>query len=245
MNERLDIHAWVDGELDDIAHARIDEWASNDPATKAEAESISALKSNLKTHCSAGIPNPDLWKTCQTRLNDLDRLKRADNVIGRYAWGICGAFVLLIAGAAVFNRSSGSQTLYTGDMARMSQSLLPVQLPSSRTTEPEHKIQGFQGAMIMFDSRLSVLGMAAGVVNGRRAARLTLADSQGNMALLVVEDISRVEGTEGSSGTPFSRGKIDDANCVSWTDKGCGLILAGNRDSIALEEIARLIRIQR
>lgn len=245
MNERLDIHAWVDGELDDIAHARIGEWASNDPATKAEAESISALKSNLKTHCSAGIPNPDLWKTCQTRLNDLDRLKRADNVIGRYAWGICGAFVLLISGAAMFNRSSGSQTLYTADMARMSQSLLPVQLPSS-TTEPEQKIQGFQGAMIMFDSRLSVLGMAAGVVNGRRAARLTLADSQGNMALLVVENINRVEGTQKQSlGTPFSQGKIDDANCLSWTDKGCGLILAGNRDFSNLEEIARLIRIQR
>jgi len=247
MREFLDLHAYADGQLAAEDRAALEMALKENPELRRELDSILALKGSLKQHCQAGVENPELFEICKGRIRDLDRLNQANHFVGKYAWGLCGAFVLLIAGGAVLNRNDSQSTLYTSDMARLTQSLSPVQVPSAQADRDQKVLSGIGPAQLVIqDPSVQVLGMATGLVDGRRAARLTLADSGGVFSLLMVENINRVEMSEQSyTDRQFCHGKIEGTSCVTWTAQGFGMILAGERSGEELVNLAKSIRIIR
>lgn len=231
MNEPMNLHEYADGRLSAAERARVEEAVANDPGLRRELEAIQALKATLIRHCGP-VADDRAWDATLSRLDELDRVKRAENFVGRHAWGLCGAFLVLIVGAAVWNRQATPNTLYTADMARVSASMVPVSPPLAGARDAWGGwIRNHLGrAPIEFNARpVRVLGAQKGEWDGRRAVRLDLEDGVGPMILFMVGGVQKVHSGDGSTQGRYCLTQMQGVNAVSWVSGDYAFLLAGNR----------------
>lgn len=248
MRDALDIHALADGELSSADQARVRERIQADPALTAEYESILIVKQTVQAKC-VSIGNDEVWRDCRERLDAIDKTKRVEGFMGRYAWALCLGFLIMIVGAASFNRMPNRQSVDTGDMARMVAGMTPIPMP---TQKPPAEVQRWaeqqlHGAPVQLPAEsMQVKSLSRGLYEGRRAMMVRLADTRGSVALLVVEDTHSVEGVQGASDARlFGHGQVDGMNCISWVEDGVACLLVGARSPMELEQIAYQVRLQR
>ncbi|MBI3721272.1 MAG: hypothetical protein HY248_01860, partial [Fimbriimonas ginsengisoli] len=108
MIDPLKIHALADAELSkEDAEALAHEIAKCRRST-LELETIQGLKLIVNKHCQP-VACDDTWCKCRKRLDEIDRAQRVEGFVGRYAWGLCGTFLLaiVVGGLATRNGSAG------------------------------------------------------------------------------------------------------------------------------------------
>jgi anti-sigma factor RsiW len=239
------LHALVDGELTDAERADAISWITNDEQAAQEYAVLMRLKQVLRD-CPPTEADPEVWRRCLGRLNELDRANRTEAFVGRYAWGICSLVFVLIVGGGLLTRMSGHR-LGTQDVTSMGASLIPTFQAShpSASSVPRWMSQAIGESPVDRFSGIEVVQADAGEVRGVRLARLVLRDSYGTMVLFVVKDPSAIDGLSPmGEGSGMETGRMGDANCVAWNKEGCALILAGHREVDQLAQVASTISVQ-
>lgn len=240
MNEWLDVHALLDDELAPNERARVQELVKTNKICEAEYHAVREIKAVVHEKCCQPECE-EVWKICVKRLQDIDRTRTVESFVGRYAWGICGAFALVIVGAAAFNRMSGGG-LNTGDVARVSASLMPISPPRSQTSEDVKQwLQDNLGkAMHVPSERIIVTGGALGhMADGKRIVEANLMDAQGPLHYYEVDGVGQVNGVQPVTGHDgYSSSTMDDHNCVTWIANGNAYVLSGDRSIDALCQAA-------
>ncbi len=241
MSEYLDLHALADGQLEGDAKRAAEERLKSCERSRAEYDSVCILKETLHHKCES-ITCEDTWKKCQGRLHEVRSARRVEHFVGKYAWGLCGAFLLAIVVGGSFNRG-GSGSVRTGDVARVSASLSPLALPSSQA--PEERKRWFQdvmsGPMADAPESIQVISAATGLMNGHKVVRLNLVDTIGGMALFALHNTRGIEDAQAADGG-FSACQLNGTNGISWTEGPHSYLLIGDRPHDDLEVVARVIR---
>lgn len=233
MNERMDMHALADGQLEGEAKAQAEARRGQDPALQAEYESISIVKQTLQSKVEP-ITSAETWQKCRGRIEELDKRKRVEGFVGRHAWSLCSVFLVAILGAAMLNRSGGDG-LRTGDAARMLSGLAPVSRAGSPApVDMKDWVRKTSGVK---DIRL--IGTARGSYQGHPVSLFQLQDSEGDMAVLSIRGVSEVQGVEPMlENRNFSVGKLNNTNCVTWHEGSSTLFLVADRPYEDLAKVA-------
>jgi anti-sigma factor RsiW len=243
MSENLDIHAFVDGELGDEAAAALLARIQSDPRLAAEVAAIRQLKS-VAASCGGGLTCDETWSRCVSRMNEIDRAARTERFVGRYAWGLCALVFLALVSGGLYSRHRDAGSIYAADVARVANA------GTAQTTVAgnEHLTGWLSGlfgrAPVQAPpSELRVLAMTRTELEGRRVARIEMADAAGPVVLIIVEGATGVPGLTRSDGT-FQHGRLDCVNSVGWTRNGATLLLVGDRPHARLEAIASQIQVR-
>lgn len=237
MIDAQKLNALVDGELDSKEAVELSAQVANDDDAARELGAIHMLKDAVRESVKP-VPCEDEWKRCVGRLNEIDKARRTDVFVGKYAWAICSLMFAMIVGAGILNRSNPSAHLGSGELAQMQASLSPVRLPS----RVENWISGLFGkSPEIATNKLQIVEGYEGQYAGRRVAQLKLRDDKGDLTLYVVAGQVAVEGAvqleEGYIGGEVGRSKY-----VGWTDQGLFLMLVGDRSTESLQDLAKTVR---
>ncbi len=246
-NNLIDIHALADGELHGEDKSQASDRLQSCASSRAEYESVLLLKQTLKQKCSAPA-HDESWKSCRDRLDLIDKTKRAETFVGKYAWALCGVFLFTIISAAVFNRTAGGNVLNAADMTNVVSGMSPLALPSasgpSALKQWMNKILG--RAPVQIEPQLQLRSVRQGWVNGRRAARFDFVDQKGPLALVVLEETDGVEGAElFGKESKYYRSQMENNQVLGWCEKGYGLFLISPRSIDELVPVAERLRVNR
>lgn len=245
MSDFLEMHALADGQLEGEAKA-LAESRLQDPAFRAEFEAVRQLRSVLQSRV-APDPAPPVWAACVSRLDEIDKRKRVEGFVGKYAWGMCSIIFALIISAGLMNRYNG-RDVATGDVARLAAGLAPFSRSvTSQPTDMRSWIQDVShGAPLQLDSgSLRIVSYAQSIEGDRYITVLYCADGAGPVNLVIVKGANRITGAEPMLGhSPYFAGQIQDSNSLSWTDAGFAFTLIGRRPHEELNRIADGIRVR-
>ncbi len=238
MIDRLDIHAFADRELSPEEMARLQQEIQASPDAARELEAIQSLKVCLTTKLE---PQRDasLWRDCVGRLNEIDRAKKAEQFVGKYAWAICGALFVAILGGGLLNHYRGP-SVGMGTIASEISSMTPMStLPASQPEQLRSWInaQTGQRSRIFIDPR-KVIRAAYLDQPGGRTFRFRMNDAIGIVDVLLIPNVSSIDGVQ-EIGDGMSVGQASGLNCVTWQDGGGVVIVAGVQDPQQLREFAR------
>lgn len=238
MIDPKDIHALADGELSASEAEAVRAQLASCPRSTSEYHTILALKTTLKSQADS-YTCEQTWQRSVRRLDEIDKTKRIEGFVGRYAWGLVGSFALFIAIGGYWTRTHRSGVISTTDVPRVSAGM--IHIPGLRTMANVKQWLGKKfgfGEDSNFDSsKLTVVNAYEGVVNGFPAARLTLQDEQGVADLMIIRGAQAVDGVRPLMNGEYSAGKVDGANVVAWTRDGNALILISPRP---VEDVVRL-----
>ncbi|MCX7798723.1 MAG: hypothetical protein N2109_00080 [Fimbriimonadales bacterium] len=247
MIDRLDIHAWVDGELGESEQRALSQAVQADPALRAEFHAIVLTKRILKS--KAEVPDcREAWRRCRPRLREIERDRKIEHFVGRRSWALCGAFALALVVGHVANRTLGSGLIRPSDVASMSSMLVPV--PQPQTSEPEKLRQWAASAigdapMNLQPGVCQVRGIFAGYGKDRRMIKLLLRDNLGDFTIIAVSGASSIDKLRPlPSGGELLSGTLDGKPCVAWMDSGYALFVVGNRDYDSLARIAASTKVR-
>lgn len=237
MTEPTQLHALADGELAPAEAQALREALKADARGAAEVDAVLNLKEFLAKN-SARHTDEEAWRTCVRRLDAIDRSRRAEGFVSRYAWALCGVMFLCIVSGRYAMRNVRGDSASSVDMAH-------VFGPTSRVTERNR-----------MDSRLyeTILGQAGrnlnpkeiqvgvplhGVVNGMPAERFPMRDSDGDLALTRVHGLMELQDTGALPSNPeVAFGIVDGTNGLVWHQAGETYVLSGDRSVDALDEVA-------
>jgi hypothetical protein len=235
MIETSKLHEYVDGELSDAERKEVEAQLAHCKESQAEVASIQNLKGVL-----SGVSNmecDDVWNSCKSRLDAIDRVTRSGNFITKYSWGFVTAVAMIVLVGGGFARHAQANSVDSSSLAGI--------FSNSRQTSPEKAIRNEQLDQLLKYadrnlSKVNPVSYTAGTVNGFPAERYDLRDVQGNLSLIVLPQISSFEGMTPNADGKYFYGQIEsNMNAVGWKVKGAALILVGPRDYNSLENVAR------
>jgi hypothetical protein len=246
MSDFIDIHALADGQLCDEERAKVAARLENCKVSKAEYDAVVSLKTVLKEK-SPEHTCIRTWKNCTTRLDELEKKRKAESFVSRYAWAMCGTIFAIIVGAGLLNRNAG-QEVAAGDVARMVAGISPF----TRNASVDGQDMGnwikdvSRGAPITVETgSLKVMRWAQGIDNGRPFTVLYCVDEKGPINLLIIKGADRMSGFEPMVGNgPYWSGQIEMMNCLSWVDKDYAFILVADRPCEEMCKVAESIRLR-
>jgi hypothetical protein len=228
-DNELDVHALVDGELTAEQKAEAERHVASDAQAQVEYRWVVCIKQLLSCKCRK-VEDEECWTKAMKQIAAMDRTKGADRFVEKYAWSFCAIFVIAIATAAFYGPSRTGADLTSGEMASLFTELKPMEgsarpdsvsdlLRSRVGTSPS----GLDETMLVIDE------VATGMIQGKKAARVTCSDAIGNLMLFVIEDTRAVEGLENPAASGMMTGRLNDLPCVSWREGRFIVILAGDR----------------
>lgn len=244
MSDLMRIHALADGQIEGDEKRLAEEQLQCCAKSRAEYESVRALKQTLRNRLPVHTCSKT-WSKCRERLAELDRTKRVESLVGRYSWGLCSLFVVLIFSAAILNRTLGPRDLRTGDVAKIIGGFGQLSSPSSAPVEDMRK--WIDSAAVTIDTgTLRVVSFKEGTHEGRNWAQVRLYDGTGVVELVIVRGAESVEGAlpiRGKEGYRYC--ELNGMSCITWSDQGYSLFLAGPRAAEAVLSLAESIRLRR
>lgn len=237
MSDWLDAHAMADGQLDADAVSALEKKIAEDPAMAAEYKAVQELKQVLRK-CEAA-PAEDAWKACRARLAEVERSKKVESFVGRYAWGMCSVFLVLIVSAAMMNRSNPGTRLGAGDLAYMASGLSPISGASQNT---QRYLEEFGPVKpLITPERLTIRAVANGFVDGIPAVRWDLSDKAGDLTLIAIR-AEGVEGCQKMATSNYRYTRIGSGVCLTWCGDSYTVALIGDRSPEELVLVADQIR---
>lgn len=242
MSDLLDVHALADGECrgDDLDRAtRLAQTAEG----RRELEAVRALRVCLRTKLEAPAGD-EAWSQCVARLDAMDKTRRIESFVGRYAWGLSGLLLAALVGTAMLQRTFGAPDVRARDVAMLASGMFPS--GESRLLDASRYRQWFQdafGAQPAESEAWRVAGGVAMTFHGRRMARVNLTDGRGDVSLVMVEDPSASHrATPFSDHVYFCAQTMREMNCVTWEENGFSLMVVGDRSSDELRAVAGELR---
>ncbi len=233
------VNSLADGQLSESESAEIKNQLENDPQAQNEYLWAQALKSTLREK-AVEHNDSELWKSCRARLRAVEKTQKVEHYVGRFAWAMCLIFFVGILSAATLNRMWGSRPLTSAHVAGLLDGLSPARI--SEVGDALSKLGERVGSQSIADlSSAQLISMYLGMIDGRKAAKLTYRDEHGDFNLYVVAGTSSIEGIDKSNGE-FSEGMINEANAVSWKSDENLFLLVSKRSSEDLRAIAAQIK---
>lgn len=240
MNDFLDLHALVDGELEGDAKKAAEERLSTCDRSRAEYEAVRQLKATIADKCEP-ITCEKTWADCKDRIQALNRTRKVERFVSKYAWGLCGAFLVCIAVGGSLNRVHGS--VRTGDVARVSASLSPFSIQSGPEEEGNRDLfKGIMEPMVIRPESVKVVGGASGMIDGHKVVRLNLTDDTGPLALFLFADTEKLEDAQNLDGQGFAICNVNGWKGITWFDKPHSYLLIADRPFDELQLVAQAIR---
>lgn len=242
----LELHALADGQLSPEESRKVELRLAQSPEANATYQSILEFKRTVTEKCQVTV-DADLWAATSIRLKELDKRKAAEGFVGKYAWGMSAAILMLIVGAGALNRQSG-HTVGAGEVARMAATYAPF--TRSLGSQPQDMRSWIRdvshGAPLKLDpGQLQIRSYAMGKENGYDVTILYCADTVGPLTLVVVKGANNISGAEPMLGhSAYSTGQMDRANTLNWTDRGFAFTLIGQRSHDELGQIAEGVRLR-
>lgn len=245
MIDPSEIHALADGELSaseaEIVRAKL----ADCPRSTAEFHTILAIKSTLQAR-SGAYTCEQTWAKSVHRLDSIDKTKRIEGFVGRYAWGLVGSFALVIAIGGYWTRMHRTGVISPSDVTRVSAGM--IHIPGMRTMANAKQWLsqkfGFGEKSTFEDGKLVVTNAYEGSVNGLPAARLTLQDSEGTADLMIIRGAQAVDGVRPLMDNEFSAGRVDGVNVVTWSRYGNALFLVSTRPVDEMVRLASNLRVR-
>jgi hypothetical protein len=236
MIELNKLHAFVDGELSDAERQEVESRLAECKASQAEVASIKGLKSALGSVSS--MECNDVWANCQSRLDAIDRVTKSGNFITKYSWGFVTTVALIVVIGGGYARRAQAGSVDSSALAGIfSGSGQPSPEKATRNAQLDQLLKHADQKL----SRVDLISVMSGNINGLPAQRYDLKDSHGRLSLIVLPQISSFEGMTPNADGNYFYGQIEsNTNAVGWRVDGAALILVGPRDFAALENVARL-----
>lgn len=238
----IDIHALADGEMDRATAADLRERIKADPSAQAEHDAILNLKDLIKIH-SLKYECDETWKICVGRLNELDRAKKVQGYVGKYAWALCGVLFVLILGGRYAVKDVRGDSARATDLARIFVGGQSSQTPMSPDEQRYvHQILSRAKGAI---TNLRMLHGSSGMMDDVPVNCYRLQDNSGLLSLYDISANVNFEDTDKiptmpnlSAGVIASADSTKHINCVVWSNEGHTLVLSGPRSVEALESVA-------
>jgi hypothetical protein len=230
MNDWLEVHALLDEELSPEERTRVQDKVKTCKTSEAEWRAVRELKTIISEKCAHPADCDEVWLACTKRIKQLDRTKTAESFVGKYAWGLCGSFCVMILLAAGYSRMNGGN-LRPSDLQSVDAGLIPIPSPRSQATSDLRTWLQDNLSQTMHPAQDQVTverGAFGHLPDGRRVTEASLHDSTGALTLFVVEQANKVDDVEHVD-TRYSGGTIGSKNCITWTDGGNAYLLAGER----------------
>jgi hypothetical protein len=231
MNEIIDLHALADGELEAKQAKELKARLESDGALQVEYDSILNLKDFLKTQ-AARYEADDCWQACRRRFDEIDRSRKVESYIGKFAPAVCVVlFVAILAGR--FTTKGSAQTSQLNG-------IFPSVTGQAGPADPKLQ-QVFRDMLQEAKSAVSdvrVVGIGNGSLGDVPATRFSLVDPQGPLALYVIQASVNFEDTEPVPTEPnLTSGVMGQWKCLAWPWNGKTFVLAGGRTEQQLETI--------
>jgi hypothetical protein len=232
MIDRNDLHALADNELANEQRAALLAQLESDPQAQAEYRSILAMREALKSKLES--PETEvLWQKCRSRFDELDKTRRVESFVGRYAWGICGLFFVAILFGGVLNRAIGKR-VQPNEVAGYVASLSPVSVPRTQNqAELDPALKQVVGeTFIRRPNRMLVTAVGQNSTPGERTSYVQLADEFGKVAVVALHDVTKVDGLYAYESDPnYFCAKLDGLNALFWKrEDGKICMVVGQRD---------------
>ncbi|HWD39338.1 MAG TPA: hypothetical protein VG944_10845 [Fimbriimonas sp.] len=245
MSDFSDLHALVDGHLPSSEAAKVREWVKSDPRAQAEFEAISNLKEYVSTH-SLRYESEECWKACVVRLNGLDRSRKVEGFVGRYAWALCSIFFASIfVGHYAVRNVKGNDAQFK-DLSTVFGAHRHPGNPLS--SEQQQQADQMLKRSKLLRAGLHIVAVSRGITQDLPFERFDMADHAGALALFRIHgDLNFEDTTEDPADPTIRVGVITApdssakyANCVvwNWNSTGETRVLVGTRSTQALEALA-------
>ena len=230
MIDPIELNALADGELSPKEAEALRRRLEASPEDLAAYDSIVRVKQLLSTH-SERVECRTEWKACVGRLDELDRTRRAERFVGRYAWVLCGVFFLAITAGGLTSRDRKSDSVTVSDLSRVATILNPRQTPPIQNEAREKLLDDLLGEarQSVDPRRMDIVGYSAGHLDGRPVTAFTLRDPNGTFGLLVLPGVLDLEGTAPLSDRAYKMGHLQGLNCIAWTDGQSTFSVVGDR----------------
>jgi hypothetical protein len=238
-----ELQAYSDGELGRDEKRTVEDLLRRDPAARHEVESVYNLKTLLREK-ALRHDSPEAWKACVGRLDEIDKSRRTEHFVGKYAWGICGAFLV----ALVLGRMTMSQVPATngGGEVAFARSILGANFEAPRDAKQVQFDAWMKDLMGEVRANLEAPPMRVVVFpaverpQGREFPSLLIPADGKPIRFLASEipyDFSRMRESDG-----FHACRIQNQNVVAWKDGARSFVMLADRDPDEMLTIARLLR---
>ena len=235
MTEPTQLHAYADNELTPQEANALRESLRHDPSASAEVDAVLNLKDFLAKNC-ARHENDEAWRSCVRRLDEIDKAKRVEGFVGRYAWALCAALFLFILSGRAAMRNVQGDSARTADLASFGRSVAPVTEANRAQSRFYEEILGQVGRNL--DPNAIEIGQPMrGMVHDLQAACIPMRDRKGDLILLRIGGLLNIQDTVPASPS-LSAGVVDGENCVVWHVDGETWVLRGMRSVESLGEVA-------
>jgi len=225
MIEPIDLHGFVDGELSPSRFAEVQAALLESKEAAGEAEEIRQIKLLLQSRIEQP-ESADSWKACIRRLNEIDKARRVESLVGRFAPVLCGVLILCIFFAGLAARRSGISSRGNLNLAQIVGSMTTVNKPDqgqwlenlikqSRLSTPDH---------------LEIRSVREGVIGGLPSRLFSARDADGDLAILLIPQVVQFEGmTQATNQTNLLLGRLGTMNCVSRTEGDNTVVVIADR----------------
>lgn len=245
MSEWIErVHALADEQLTPEERQETLALLEQNPQAQAEYQWVLSLKDAMRCKCAC-VSNEEGWSACVSRLDALDRNRRTETFVGRYAWAMCAVFLVAILSAAYLNRTMGGRELSNEQVASLFGSFSPrmsaADAQAQRPAEVVNQcLDGGPTVLIPNDFRIRQVDHSQDVANP--AARVILTDASGPLALILIKGVEGVEGVQPQGSSEFQIGEINNTPCVAWQSSGSTVLLIAPRPISELMQIAQSMR---
>jgi len=228
MIDRLDIHAFADRELPPEELARIEKEIAASPEAQRELEAIRSLKSCLSTRMTAPEA-AGVWRACRGRLDELDKVKKTEFIVGKYAWALSALLFCVILSGGLYNHFRGG-SVSVGQLASDIGGMTPMPL----NNQPQ-VLQQFAAPTLHIDWS-QVLGAAYRNTPEGRIYRFRMQDQKGAFDVVTIPNVSSVEGVQPIDDNMYA-GQINGHNCVVRFDSGTLVLVIADRSTSDLRDL--------
>lgn len=239
MIDRQELHALADGELSPERQRELLAELAGDSDSAAELQAIQAVKATLQTKLE-NPDDPELWSRCQGRLAEIEKTRRVEGFVSRYAWGLCGIFFLTIVVGGLMNRV-GAKSVQANDVAGYVAGLTPVPISQSQNkqTELEPIVRQVIGeAFKAKPAQMRIVSIGRNDIPGQRVGCVQLGDAFGIVSVMAMPDVQHVDGVWSyEKDNRFFGGKVDGMNALFWRENGMICMVVGQRSYDELHAI--------
>ncbi|RYG63446.1 hypothetical protein EON77_20925, partial [bacterium] len=238
MTDPKQLHAFADGELTPIEANALRETLKADPSAAAEVDAVLNLKDFLAKN-SVRHTDDEVWKGCLRRLDGIDKTRRVEGFVGRYAWALCGALFLFILSGRAAMRNVQGDSARTADLARVfGGSAAPVTAQNRAQSKLYAQILGEVGRNLD-PSEIEIGVPTRGMVHDFPAAQVAMRDRRGDLVLTRIGGMLNIQDTAPMAANPdLAVGVVDGENCVVWHRNGETWVVNGRRSVEALGAVA-------
>ncbi|MDR3692799.1 MAG: hypothetical protein P4L46_25690 [Fimbriimonas sp.] len=228
MIEPIDLHAFADGELNSVDRTELQAKLDASPDAVRELESIRNLKALLKRQAQE-VETRESWKHCVGRLDEIDKARRVESVVGRFAPALCGLFLFTILVGGLVARRHGETS---GPKEYVSR-LLPFRSSSESKQDKDeaewltHLFNQVRQSRIHTFHVLKVNGYIA---DGIPVTRMSLRDDKGDLlVLLLPKSVDFGELTPMAGHPEYTSGQYGQTNCVARSNGASTTVLLADR----------------